>query len=71
MIIKNMTDEMIEIERNRECECKPALPDGREFPLCIPCKVRQDLQRIEQLAKFVLDLDDCVDDADIDWSDLI
>lgn len=41
-----------------ECECQQDLPDGRSFPLCLPCKMRQDFKRYEQeLKNNVLDLD--------------
>lgn len=46
--IAGMTPLQIEFEAGLECECRPDLPDGRSFPMCVPCKVRQDLQRYQE-----------------------
>lgn len=69
-MIENMTEEQIAFELAQECTCKPDLPDGRCFPMCTSCKVRQDLKRereqelLDQLIDSVLDRGD-VDDTDI------
>jgi hypothetical protein len=48
---------------DQECECKPDLPDGRSFPMCLPCKMRQDFERYEEdLRISVLDLEPSEDD---------
>jgi hypothetical protein len=64
MITDGMKAEDIRQEANRECECRPALPDGREFEMCVPCKVRQDIER--KMMNSVLDLED-VSDGDFPW----
>lgn len=43
--IAKMPDVLIDMYECAECECRPDLPDGRSFELCLPCKVRQDLER--------------------------
>lgn len=46
--ICNMPDELIADYEDTECECQEDLPDGRSFELCLPCRVQQDLKRLEQ-----------------------
>lgn len=35
----------------QECTCRPALPDGREFETCMPCRVRQDIKQLNDMAE--------------------
>lgn len=64
--IAHMTDEQIDFESKQECTCTPDLPDGRSFPICLPCKVRMDLAEVERIRRSVLDLD--LNDDDIPFS---
>jgi hypothetical protein len=46
--ICDMPDELIAQMEDYECSCIPDLPSGHSFEMCLPCKVRQDLERLEQ-----------------------
>ena len=61
--IATMPPDLIDMYLSAECECRPDLPDGRSFEMCLPCKVRQDVERYEEDLRISLfDLEPTEDD---------